>query len=191
MAARLRHDVLPTLDAAIERLPAAGTATTSTSASTDHPLAVVRTELAAASTEVLGLVEGIPPEPLGEGRLATALRSLAERSPVPVQVRVEPGAQADTATETAAYYVCAEAVTNAVKHAHATAIHVVVTQADGGVAVTVSDDGCGGADASGSGLRGLADRVAAAEGHLTVLSPPGGGTTLSAWLPLSRSAARG
>jgi len=190
VTARLRHEVLPALDAALGRLPAASTAAAGDPSAADDPLAVVRAQLAAASAEVIGLVEGIPPEPLGDGRLAAALRTLADRSLTPVSVQVAPDARADTVTETAAYYVCAEAITNAVKHAQATAIQVAVTRADGGLAVTVSDDGCGGADASGSGLRGLADRVAAADGQLAVVSPPGGGTTVSARLPVSRSAAR-
>jgi len=188
VATRLRHEVLPALDAALDRLPPATTA--AGTAPVDDPLTVVRAELVAASTEVLGLVEGIPPEPLGDGRLAAALRTLADRSLTPVSVQVAPDARADTVTETAAYYVCAEAVTNAVKHAQASAIQVAVTRSHGELALTVRDDGCGGADTSGSGLRGLADRVAAADGQLAVVSPPGGGTTVSAWLPVSRSAAR-
>ena len=85
-----------------------------------------------------------------------------------------------------AYYVVAEALTNAAKHAQASAAHVTVTVTDGTLWLSVSDDGVGGADpAGGSGLVGLKDRVGAAGGTLTVQSPPGQGTRLTAELPMA------
>jgi signal transduction histidine kinase len=85
-------------------------------------------------------------------------------------------------TETALFYVCCEALANAVKHAHATRVAITVERLDGEIVATVSDDGCGGADPSGSGLQGLADRLAARNGRLRVDSPPGAGTTVTAMI---------
>jgi signal transduction histidine kinase len=85
--------------------------------------------------------------------------------------------------EETAYYVACEALTNAAKHAHAATITINARQHDGRLVVEVGDDGVGGADPNGSGLRGLADRVAALDGRLHVHSPPGQGTRVTAELP--------
>ena len=90
---------------------------------------------------------------------------------------------ADHGAETALFYVCSEALANAIKHAHATTIQVDLHRAGECLVATIADDGCGGADPSGSGLQGLADRVAASAGRLRVESPPGAGTTVTATVP--------
>jgi signal transduction histidine kinase len=140
-------------------------------------------ELGDALAELRELARGIHPAVLTAQGLGPALEALAGRVPLPVELSVAPGRLPD-AVEAAAYYVVAEAVTNAVKYAVAERVQVAVARRDGGVVVTVADDGRGGADpAAGSGLRGLADRVEALDGRLTVDSPPGGGTTVTAVLP--------
>jgi signal transduction histidine kinase len=141
-------------------------------------------ELKAAIAEVRGLARGLHPPILTERGLAAALESLAERSAVPVRIDA-PDGRYPSSVETAAYFVVAEALTNVAKYAHATSATVTVRPTDdGGLRVSVTDDGRGGADpAHGSGLSGLADRLAALGGRLTVESPPGGGTTVTAVLP--------
>ena len=146
-------------------------------------LEVVVQELAAATREITDLVAGIPPADLGGGRLRQALDALAAASPVPVTVVVAADAAGDRESETALFYVCCEALANAVKHARATRVAVTVGRVDGGLVATVADDGRGGADPSGSGLQGLADRLAARNGRLRVDSPPGAGTTVTATIP--------
>ena len=144
---------------------------------------VVVQELAAATGELADLVAGIPPADLGGGRLGGALQALAEASPVPVTVAVADDAAGSLEAETALFYVCCEALANAVKHAGATRVTIALERGDGGMVATVADDGCGGADPSGSGLVGLADRLAARNGRLRVESPPGAGTTVTAVVP--------
>jgi signal transduction histidine kinase len=141
-------------------------------------------ELEAAIGEVRDLARGIHPPVLAEAGLAAALEGLAERSPVPVRVDATDARYAP-AVEAAAFYVVSEALTNAARHSGATEVRVRVATEGQWLAVTVSDDGRGGADPErGSGLRGLSDRVAAISGRLTVTSPPGIGTTVRAELPL-------
>ena len=139
--------------------------------------------------EVLGelreLSRGIHPAILTEGGLGPALRTLARRSPVPVELRVGTQGRLPERVEVAAYYVVAEALTNVVKHANASAVRVEVDANDGLVRLDIRDDGVGGADPSrGSGLVGLKDRVEASGGTLGVDSRPGQGTSLVAELPL-------
>ncbi|HEX7949623.1 MAG TPA: sensor histidine kinase [Candidatus Limnocylindrales bacterium] len=141
-------------------------------------------ELQAAIGEVRDLARGIHPPILAEAGLGAALESLAERSPVPVRVEAT-DARYRPAIETTAFYVAAEALTNAARHGDATEIVISVVSEGPRLVVTIRDDGRGGADpAHGSGLRGLVDRVAAVGGQLTVSSPAGRGTTLRAELPL-------
>jgi signal transduction histidine kinase len=105
---------------------------------------------------------------------------------VPVEIAEVPAERLPEPIEAAAYYLIAEALTNVAKYAQASEARVRVAQADGSLLVEVSDDGVGGADASGgSGLRGLADRVEALGGRLELVSPTGGGTSLRAEIPLS------
>jgi len=140
-------------------------------------------ELDLALGELRELARGIHPTLLAESGLGAAIESLADRSPVPVSVTVGEG-RFDAGIEATAYFVVAEALTNVAKYAAASKVCVDVERRDDSLHVRIRDDGAGGADASrGSGLRGLADRVAAVGGVLTVESPAGGGTTITAEIP--------
>ncbi|MCK9896592.1 sensor histidine kinase [Frankia sp. AgB32] len=142
--------------------------------------------LEAGLTELRELARGIHPAVLTEAGLLPALRALAARSASPVRV-VDGPALPPLAARVAAtvYFVAAEAVTNAAKHARASAVHVHVRASGNRLLVTVADDGVGGADLSaGTGLLGLRDRVAALDGTLVVRSFPGAGTSVHADLPL-------
>jgi PAS domain S-box-containing protein len=140
-------------------------------------------DLARAIAELRELAHGIHPALLTEGGLGPALRMLVGRSPVPARVAAVPSRRFPATVEAATYFVVAEALTNAVRHAQAGLVEVEAVHADGHLSVRVRDDGAGGADPEGSGLRGLADRVAAQGGALTVISEPGAGTTLLAEIP--------
>jgi signal transduction histidine kinase len=143
-----------------------------------------REELAAALDELRELARGIHPAILTDRGLSAALDAVAARSPIPVELDIteEPLPEPVGA---AAYYVIAEALANVVKYARASEVKVRVGRDDECARISVEDDGVGGADArDGSGLRGLADRVAALEGTLEVHSPPGGGTRITAEIPL-------
>ena len=180
-AAELRQDVEAPLRVAQSELVAmwAAVRDPEVAAAVD----VVVQELVAATGELADLVAGIPPADLGGGRLGRALHAVAEASPVPVTVAVAEDAAGSQEAETALFYVCCEALANAVKHAGATRVAIAVERGDGGVVAIVADDGRGGADPSGSGLVGLADRLAACRGRLRVDSPPGAGTTVTAVVP--------
>jgi signal transduction histidine kinase len=137
-----------------------------------------------ASEELRAISRGIHPAILSKGGLGPALRSLACRSAVPVELDVDVEGRLPDRVEVAAYYVVAEALTNTARHAHAAEVKVRVKAADGQLDLTISDDGAGGADpANGSGLIGLVDRVEAVGGHLSVSSPAGAGTSLAATIP--------
>jgi len=141
--------------------------------------------LALALEELRDLSRGLHPAILTERGLGPALRSLARRSALPVQVEVNYSARLAQSLEVTAYYVASEAFTNAAKHARASAVEIVVGSSDGSLVVRVSDDGVGGADPSrGSGLAGLRDRVEAVGGVMTLDSPVGSGTVLTVRLPL-------
>ena len=143
-----------------------------------------QTELTLALEEIRELVRGLHPRLLSDRGLGPALAGLAERSVLPVEIVEMPDERLPAAVEAAAYYVVAEALANAAKHSRASSVSVRVAAAEGCTTVEVRDDGVGGADAAGgSGLRGLADRVAALGGVLEVRSPPGEGTTVAAELP--------
>jgi signal transduction histidine kinase len=121
---------------------------------------------------------------LSDRGLPAALRALAGRIPVEVELVETPAQRLPPPVEIASYYVVAEALTNVARYSQAATAEVRVTRLNGSVEVEVSDDGIGGADpAHGSGLRGLADRVAALDGRLEVDSPQGGGTTIRALIP--------
>jgi signal transduction histidine kinase len=146
--------------------------------------AEARRELYEARSAVRELERGIHPAVLTDRGLADALAELAARAPLPVTVDVEPR-RWQPILEVAAYFLCAEALTNVAKYAHASRATVTVLERHGRLHVTVIDDGIGGADASrGSGLRGLADRVEALGGALRVTSEPGAGTDIAAEMPL-------
>jgi PAS domain S-box-containing protein len=141
-------------------------------------------DLAEALAELRELARGIHPAVLTDRGLAAALETLVARAPVPVELHT-PDDRLPGPIEAAAYYVIAEAVTNAVKHARPSAINVNVTVLNGRVLVEIRDDGVGGADPTGgTGLRGLADRVAALGGTLYVESATTGGTRILADIPL-------
>jgi signal transduction histidine kinase len=139
-------------------------------------------EAAVAIGELRELARGLPPAALDAG-LAPACEELARRAPLPVSVRM-PDRRFDTGVEAAAYFICCEGLTNAVKHASASRVDLIVAHAREHLVVRVVDDGVGGAaPRNGSGLTGLADRVAALGGTFQVQSRPGAGTTLVAELP--------
>jgi signal transduction histidine kinase len=143
-----------------------------------------RHELDEALEEIRELARGIHPAVLSDRGLGAAVEALAHRAPLPVEVGEVPVGELPEQVELAAYFVVAEALTNVAKHASATHASVTVTNGDGRLAVEVSDDGVGGADiASGTGLRGLSDRLAAIDGRLDIDTKPGHGTTLRASIP--------
>ena len=152
----------------------------------ERMLAAAAEELNRALEELRELARGIHPAVLTDRGLAPALEALASRSPVPVDVQ-SPNERLPQTVEAAAYFVVSEALANVAKYARASAVAVNVARADGRVVVEVRDDGVGGADpATGSGLRGLADRVSALDGVLDVNSPPGGGTRIRAEIPVAQ-----
>jgi signal transduction histidine kinase len=138
--------------------------------------------------EIRELARGIHPAILSEGGLGPALKALARRSAVPVNLQVDVPTRLPEGTEVASYYVVSEALANASKHARASVAHVRVETVGDLLHVSIRDDGVGGADPSrGSGLIGLTDRVQILGGTLTVLSPPGRGTTMRVELPAGDS----
>ncbi|MGZ0152151.1 CHASE3 domain-containing protein [Kribbella sp. WER1] len=141
--------------------------------------------LAAALDELREIARGIHPAILTQGGIAPAVRMLARRSKLPVEVTIDVPDRLPEPVEAAAYYVVSEALTNAAKHADASAAVVDVRLEHHRLRLSVADDGRGGADpAKGSGLVGLADRIATLNGTLKVESPSGKGTTLTVTLPL-------
>jgi signal transduction histidine kinase len=149
-------------------------------------LSRIETEIGSALEELREIARGIHPAILSEGGLAPALRTLARRSAIPVELEVPPVPRLPEPVEVAAYYVVSEALTNASKHACASLARVAVEQRNCMLHLSISDDGAGGADpARGSGLIGLRDRVEAVGGTITVESPVGAGTFLFVALPLN------
>jgi signal transduction histidine kinase len=145
-------------------------------------------QMQAGLRDLRELAAGIHPSVLSDRGLGAALETLAGRSPLPVELGELSPQRLAAPVETSAYFVVAEALTNAAKHARASHVEVNVRVADGAATVEVRDDGVGGADASaGSGLRGLADRVNALGGRLEIDSPPGAGTTVRARIPVGDS----
>jgi signal transduction histidine kinase len=143
-------------------------------------------ELAAAQQELQDLSRGLHPSILVDAGLGPAVRALARRSKLPVRIQMRADGRFPSTFEATAYYVAAEAFTNAAKHARASAVDIVVERTDGSLTVQVRDDGVGGADTTrGSGLIGLRDRVEAVGGTMTLNSPSGGGTVLTVLLPVA------
>ena len=142
-----------------------------------------QSELALALEEIRELVRGLHPRVLTDHGLARAVRTLAERSVLPLEITALPEDRLDSAVEAAAYYVVAESLANVAKHANAGLVTVGIERREGCTLVEVADDGIGGADTNGSGLQGLADRVAALGGSFAVSSPLGAGTLVRAELP--------
>jgi signal transduction histidine kinase len=141
-------------------------------------------ELDAALEELRELARGIHPAVLSDRGLDAALETLARRAPLPVELNRESYDRLPESIELAAYFVVSEALTNVAKYADASHAQVNVARRNGKLLVEVADDGVGGADPdNGTGLRGLADRLAVIEGRLEVDSPPGAGTTIRARIP--------
>jgi signal transduction histidine kinase len=142
-----------------------------------------REEAGAAIGELRDLARGIAPPVLADRGLEAAVEALGRRSPIPVTVKASILRRPVPVVETAAYFVVAESLTNAAKHAGGAAATVELADRGDKLLVEVSDVGPGGADAAGTGLMGLRHRVAALDGTLSVSSPLGGGTTVRAELP--------
>ncbi len=148
-------------------------------------LAGVGEDLKLALEELRELARGLHPAVLTDRGLEPALQSLANRAPFPVEISGVPPLRLAEAVEAAIYYVVAETLTNAAKHADASAARVQISATKEEVIVEIRDNGSGGASmARGSGLRGLADRIEALGGQLELKSPSGGGTIVRATLPL-------
>ena len=147
-----------------------------------------KAELTGALEELRELARGIHPAILTDHGLVPALEALAERASLPVEISARLDPRLPEPVEVAVYYIVAEALTNASKHARASHVNVLVCRSNGSALVEVSDDGVGSADLrGGSGLRGLRDRVEALGGELGVESPAGAGTTLTARLPVAQA----
>jgi signal transduction histidine kinase len=145
-------------------------------------LAEADAEVVGALGELRALARGIHPTILSEEGLGPALGALARRAPVPTMLRVCPE-RLPAPVEATVYFVAAEALANVAKHAHASSASIEVARSNGRVDIQVADNGIGGADANGTGLRGLRDRVEALNGRLELESPPGRGTRVSAAIP--------
>jgi len=148
-------------------------------------LSSLATGLAEAVTELQELSRGIHPAILSQGGIGPALRTLARRAPIPVQLEVDLQTRLPEPIEVAAYYVASEALANAVKHAQASRVDMSIGRRNGSLLLSIRDDGVGGADPTrGSGLMGLTDRVEALGGSIRVESRRGEGTHVTAELPL-------
>jgi signal transduction histidine kinase len=178
-------------DGAQQRLVSLGLKLRSAEASLPPDLGSVRKQLAeivdgltGVSTDLQEISRGLHPAILSRGGLGPALKTLARRSSVPVALRLGVDQRLPDSVEVAAYYVVAESLTNAAKHAQASEVRVTVETDGHNVRLSIQDDGIGGADSGrGSGLTGLADRVEALGGHLQMSSPIGSGTSLLATIP--------
>jgi signal transduction histidine kinase len=157
-------------------------------------IAAAHDEAVLAMTELREFIRGLHPAVLSDRGLGPALSVLAARAPLPVRLRVDVPRPASPGVEAVAYFIVSEAITNVVMHAQATRAEVTVTRADDVLHITVTDDGRGGAaplmpaagdgtGLHGTGLRGLAQRAAAVDGTLSIDSPPGGPTVITAELP--------
>ena len=170
---------------------ATATATPEPSQEIQGELSMLADGLVAAVDELREFSRGIHPAVLSEAGLAPALRELARHSVVPIALDLNLDSELEESLEVAAYYVASEALTNAVKHAQASVIELRLDCHDGALTLSIRDDGIGGADPSrGSGIIGLTDRAEALGGRISVISPPGDGTTLHLQLPADPKAAR-
>ncbi len=151
----------------------------------NNVLADVTSELTDVTTELQEISRGIHPAVLSKGGLAPALQALANRSTIPATVEAAIGGPVPDTVEVGAYYIVAEALTNAAKHSHATEVIVSAHVENANLYLAVSDNGIGGADTGkGSGLVGLNDRVEALGGKMTITSTPGRGTSLNVTIPV-------
>jgi signal transduction histidine kinase len=140
-------------------------------------------ELQRAVSELRELAQGLHPSILTEEGLTAALESAAQRSPVPVELRMTLDGRLPPELESTTYFIVSEALANVAKHADATTARVCVSRAHGVVVIEIRDDGVGGADGNGAGLRGIVERVEAHGGRLRLISPPNGGTRLLGEIP--------
>jgi signal transduction histidine kinase len=141
-------------------------------------------ELARSIAELRELARGIHPAILTQNGVGAAVRSLTERSPIPVELRAVPDGRYAPEVEATAYFIVSEALTNVVKHAEASHARIDVVDAGGRLTIDVADDGVGGAAMNGgSGLQGLADRVEAIGGRFDVRSESGAGSIVHAEIP--------
>jgi PAS domain S-box-containing protein len=148
--------------------------------------------LAGVLEELQEISRGIHPAILSRGGLGPALKTLARRSAVPVELELRAERRPPERVEVAAYYAVAEALTNAAKHAHASVVHVELDTSDAILRLAIRDDGIGGADpAQGSGLVGLGDRIEALGGTLKLASPAGRGTALLIEIPVESQGSAG
>jgi signal transduction histidine kinase len=136
-----------------------------------------------AHAELRELVHGILPAALTHGGVRSGVEALVRRLDLPVELDL-PDQRLPAEIEAAVYFIAAEALTNVVKHAHAKHAAVTASVRDRDLQIEVRDDGMGGADPNGRGLVGIGDRLIALDGRLTIESPPGGGTLVTATLPL-------
>jgi signal transduction histidine kinase len=152
-------------------------------------LAAAHDEAVLALTELRQFIRGLHPAVLSDRGLVAALSGLAARAPLPVKLHVDVPRPASAAVEAVAYFIVSEALANVAKHAQASRAEVAVTRTGSTLLIAVSDDGRGGAASGrsdgvdGTGLRGLAQRAAAVDGTLSIDSPPGGPTVITAELP--------
>jgi len=180
-------------DGAQQQLVALALEARAAQAAVPPQLGELRTELSGIVDGLTGALDGlreialgIHPAILAEGGLGPALKTLARRAPVPVELDMPAGARYPEPAEVAAYYVVSEALTNAAKYAQASVVQVEVEARDDTLRIAVRDDGVGGADpARGSGLLGLKDRAEALGGRIRLESARGGGTSLQVYLPLA------
>jgi signal transduction histidine kinase len=178
-------------DGAQQRLVLIGLELRGAETSTPPELTELKAQLARAATglgdalqDLQEISRGIHPAVLSQSGLAPALKGLARRSTIPVELELGVDRRFREQVEVAAYYVVAEALTNSAKHAHASVVHVALHEQNGILELSIRDDGIGGADSSkGSGLTGLADRVEVLGGRIEVASPAGSGTSLVVMIP--------
>jgi signal transduction histidine kinase len=158
--------------------------------SVKQAIAEAHDEALLALSEVREFIRGLHPAVLNDRGLAAALSGLAARAPLPVRLKVDMPLPAVPSVEAVAYFIVSEAITNVVKHAQATQAEVTVAREDDLLRIVVTDNGAGGAELGGTGdpdggtgLRGLMQRAASVDGTLTIDSPPGGPTVITAELP--------
>ncbi|WP_239095247.1 sensor histidine kinase [Planotetraspora silvatica] len=178
-------------DGTQQRLISLGLRLRSVEAAASPEMTDLRKQLSCASEDLAGVVEdlqelsrGLHPVIVSRGGLASALRTLARRSAVPVELSVIAPRRLAENIEVTTYYIVSEALTNVAKHARATIVHVDLAIEDSRLCLSVRDDGIGGADpVRGSGLIGLRDRVEVLGGTMEISSPPGGGTSMLVAIP--------
>ena len=187
LGSQVEVDVMRRLDRLAERVRAVPTEGLATEAA--DRLRRAAEAIGTARAEVNELALGVYPQALADLGLLGALRELAASMPIEVRIDAPDGASAGRDVDATLYFLCAEALANAARHARASSVRIGVVRAGADVVVTVEDDGVGGAvPDGGTGLRGLRDRVEALAGSLEIVSPPGGGTRLVATVPAGHEA---